>query len=198
MTTFTYLPSNATITKDVSDNKLSTLGQLLKDNINKNRAAETAPNLVGGLGQGGRMDDFHVEWKMSKAASNTWVVGRRDKVTKGCFSIRKYAAGQDISIAFYANMTPTDVFRVLRGWVDYPESMLSDATFHDADERNKYLAIDLLKILAKEKEYLIATGWKDILSEVMDKDLGTKVVTVVSDTVMSVDAERYYVTIVKK
>jgi hypothetical protein len=105
----------------------------------------TTPCIFGPIGRGDRMEKFYKAFKVKRVpgCDNTWVVGRKSDigVDQGCgnFSIKTSCNGWDI--AFYDQYKAKEVFDNLKTG----EPM--DALYVDNDPLNKYLAMDLIKIL---------------------------------------------------
>jgi len=102
---------------------------------------DPGPVLVGGIGDGGPVDDFHRDWKMKKCLQTVWVIGRRDN-SPGCFSVVRLGEGWDI--AWYCEETPKDISTGLKGGTTY------DAMYFTSNPIYKYLCLDLIEILKKE------------------------------------------------
>ncbi len=111
-------------------------------------APETAPILVGGIGDGGPMDDFYATWRMKKVIKGCWIVGKRKDDGKGCFSIQSLGSG-NWDIAFYADCKVTEIWDSIKN-----KKILhaANASYTESDPINKYLALDLIKILKQQKE----------------------------------------------
>lgn len=118
----------------------------------KFKVSEPSPNLCGGIGQGGPMDDFHSTWRMKKVVKGCWVVGKRVEDGYGCFSLQRFDNGL-WDIAFYAECTAAEIFESIK----HGGSLhAGNAEYHTSDPRNKYLAIDLMRIM-REWDKVIAS-----------------------------------------
>jgi len=108
---------------------------------NKFKTTPIQPNVFGGLGQGGRIDDLSKVWTLRHCHNDVWVVHHRDYHIPLCFSLKPCSWGGGWDIALYENL-PETIWNALRKGKDVPGGQ-----FFESDPLNKYLAIDLKKIL---------------------------------------------------
>lgn len=113
-------------------------------------------NLVGGVGQGGPMDDFHKAWKYRQTGVRTWLVGRRDGAN-GCFSMQPMSGGV-WDIAWYEFEGPALVMKYLDSPKDYPE-IAANAVYFQSEPSNKYLALDLLHFMSQLEDWRKDHPW---------------------------------------
>ena len=118
------------------------------------------PVLVGGIGQGGPLHDFHANFRVCRPgpwwAEDIWAVIRRDG-GPDVFTLRPLPSRvYDVNprrvydVAYY-DCTPRELF-------SDPESAAAtaeryNAVFYQTSPKNKYLGMDLIEILKKEHEF---------------------------------------------
>ena len=106
------------------------------------KTPDRPPTFAGGIGDGGPMDHFHETWKMKRVVPGCWVIGKKVDDGKGCFSVQELGSNYDI--AFYQDCAVTEIWDSIK---NHKGLHAANAMHFDSDPRNKYLALDLIKIL---------------------------------------------------
>lgn len=99
--------------------------------------------MFGPVGRGDDGERFYNEWKCRHIKDGIHLVSPKDPTMNVCFSIAP--VGETLDIAFY-HAHHRLVFKAIKN-----SNNIYDAEYRDADLRNKYLYLDLVKILKEHK-----------------------------------------------
>jgi len=107
---------------------------------------ERAPEIFGVIGRGDAMENFYKAFKIKLIrGTKVSLIGRKNG-SEGCFTMRE--CGDTWDIAFYEFEKPLDIYNHIMAGVS------DDAEYFSSDPLNKYLAMDLIKIL-RDKDIAI-------------------------------------------
>lgn len=126
------------------------MATLFQDYMNILKPVQPAPpGLVGGLGQGGLMDQFATEfgnrWKKTPIKGTYFIAGRSKNIQ---FTTRWISPRHGWEVAYY-DFKDEDDFKDV--FVNHKEALAGNAEYFFMDEKNKYSALDLIQYMAGRK-----------------------------------------------